>query len=352
MGDAVLLSPVFKTIKDNIPDSKITILTRRYAIDFLRMIPYIDRIHDIESIFDNNDLKIKAVLNLVQYFIKNRYDYIVLRNDPRIPHWRKFYIATRLSRSRTISIAPYLVRYVNEETHIVDTYKTILEALGFKVNWKRELYIDIDDRFREEALDYLRSAGISGERPIIGICPTSGLNIKSCDLKNVARLCNRLDIDVDIIIFSTQRETLDIISRYTKRTNTIIGNTTFENLIGLISNCNLFIGVDTGPTHVAGALKVPTIGLYGPTSGIIAGPYGDKCKAIQSSIDCQYYKPLSLFSPGEETQLCYIKDKCYIDNIRSCMDFIKVEDILKIVKELFGEQVSSIRDVTTQQKTS
>jgi|GEM_PF-3593975 ADP-heptose:LPS heptosyltransferase len=334
IGDAIFLSPVFKTIKDNIPGSHITILTREYIVDFLRMIPCIDRIHTIESLFDRDDMKIKAVLNLIRYFMKNRYDYIILRNDPRTPHWRKIYIATRLSYSKTLSIAPYLAEHVNEKTHIVDTYKLILETLGFKVNWEKELYIKMDAHCREKALDHLRSAGISGEKPIIGICPTSGLNIKSWGIEDVTRLCESLDIDADIVIFSTRMEAFDVMSKHTKGIGMVVGNTTFENLIGLISHCSLFIGVDTGPTHIAAALKIPTIGLYGPTSEIITGPYGEMCRTIRSTIDCQYYRPTSPFSPKEDTQVCYIKDRCYRNGISSCMEFIEVDDVLPAVYEM------------------
>ncbi|HDH50972.1 MAG TPA: hypothetical protein ENH04_06150, partial [Nitrospirae bacterium] len=55
MGDAALLSPIFKTVKDNLPDTSISVLTRHYALDFVRAIPSVDDVADIESVMKTSD---------------------------------------------------------------------------------------------------------------------------------------------------------------------------------------------------------------------------------------------------------------------------------------------------------
>lgn len=52
------------------------------------------------------------------------------------------------------------------------------------------------------------------------------------------------------------------------------GETSLEELIELIRGSKLFISADTGPLHIANALKRPLIGLYGTTSPERTGPYG------------------------------------------------------------------------------
>lgn len=52
------------------------------------------------------------------------------------------------------------------------------------------------------------------------------------------------------------------------------GQTSLEELIELIRGSKLFISADTGPLHIANALKRPLIGLYGTTSPERTGPYG------------------------------------------------------------------------------
>jgi heptosyltransferase-1 len=52
-------------------------------------------------------------------------------------------------------------------------------------------------------------------------------------------------------------------------------------LTALTRRARLFVGGDTGPLHLAAALGVPTIGLFGPTDPARTGPFGEKCIAIR-----------------------------------------------------------------------
>jgi heptosyltransferase-1 len=54
-------------------------------------------------------------------------------------------------------------------------------------------------------------------------------------------------------------------------------------LAGVIRHAQLAIGNDTGPLHIAAAVGVPSLGLFGPTRGARNGPYGAHCAYIQSS---------------------------------------------------------------------
>ena len=47
-------------------------------------------------------------------------------------------------------------------------------------------------------------------------------------------------------------------------------------LIAFTRRATLFIGGDTGPLHLAAALKVPVVAIFGPTDPVRNGPYGTK----------------------------------------------------------------------------
>ena len=49
---------------------------------------------------------------------------------------------------------------------------------------------------------------------------------------------------------------------------------TISQLIALMRHARLFIGGDTGPLHLAAALNVPVVGLFGPTDPLRTGPFG------------------------------------------------------------------------------
>jgi heptosyltransferase I len=56
---------------------------------------------------------------------------------------------------------------------------------------------------------------------------------------------------------------------------------TIGQLIALTRRARIFVGGDTGPLHLAAALEVPVIGLYGPTDPARTGPFGTKAIALR-----------------------------------------------------------------------
>jgi heptosyltransferase I len=56
---------------------------------------------------------------------------------------------------------------------------------------------------------------------------------------------------------------------------------TIGQLIALMRRARICIGGDTGPLHLAGAVGIPVVGLYGPTDPGRTGPYGTKAIALR-----------------------------------------------------------------------
>jgi heptosyltransferase-1 len=57
---------------------------------------------------------------------------------------------------------------------------------------------------------------------------------------------------------------------------------TITELIALTRRARLFIGGDTGPLHLAAALRVPVVAIYGPTDPARNGPYGTRSVVLRS----------------------------------------------------------------------
>ncbi|MCM8830257.1 MAG: lipopolysaccharide heptosyltransferase II [Candidatus Omnitrophica bacterium] len=97
----------------------------------------------------------------------------------------------------------------------------------------------------------------------------------------------------------------------------LTGKTDLRIASALVSFCRLVIGNDSALIHIASALDIPVIGLYGPTDPIQVGPYGDKNKVILKKMPC---------SP------CGIKTRCRVNR---CMREITPEEVFNAFKELF-----------------
>jgi heptosyltransferase II len=98
----------------------------------------------------------------------------------------------------------------------------------------------------------------------------------------------------------------------------LAGKTSLRELMCLLSGCRVFATNDTGPMHVAAALGVPLVALFGSTSPELTGPISSaesRCKILTSDAPC---------SP------CFLRE-CPIDF--RCMNGISVENVVKAVVE-------------------
>ncbi len=92
-----------------------------------------------------------------------------------------------------------------------------------------------------------------------------------------------------------------------------------EELVSLLKHATAVIGTDTGLTHLANTLDVPTIGLYGPTSSKLTGLKGFNAKHIVSNYYC---------SP------CFRKECQYIKEIYPpCYNTLPPDNVWEVVEE-------------------
>ena len=66
----------------------------------------------------------------------------------------------------------------------------------------------------------------------------------------------------------------------------LAGRTTLGELMGLINECRLLITNDSGPMHLAAALDVPQLAIFGSTSEIATGPLSRNAIVIKHPVEC------------------------------------------------------------------
>ncbi|MCE5333252.1 MAG: glycosyltransferase family 9 protein, partial [Desulfobacteraceae bacterium] len=94
----------------------------------------------------------------------------------------------------------------------------------------------------------------------------------------------------------------------------LAGKTSLRELAALIGGARFVVCVDTGPMHVAAALRVPAFAIFGPTSPARTGPYGTIHTVIRTDLPC---------SP------CFTRKPC--PDWR-CMTEITPEHVLEIIE--------------------
>ncbi|MCL5024577.1 MAG: glycosyltransferase family 9 protein [Nitrospirae bacterium] len=162
-----------------------------------------------------------------------------------------------------------------------------LKQLGGEIR-DHQSVLEIPSAYRKEAEGFLRGAGYSrGRTHVIALHPGSGGKRKCWPVENYLALAERLLKRPDslVVIFSGPaeetrlKEDMDGFVRGHERT-VHVQDRELALVAALLGSCALYVGNDSGITHLAAAVKTPVIALFGPTDPCIWAPAGRGMRII------------------------------------------------------------------------
>ncbi|MDQ3019547.1 MAG: glycosyltransferase family 9 protein [Bacteroidota bacterium] len=318
IGDILLSTPVLPNLKNYFPKAQINFLTLRHSRDILIDNPYLTRAFTYDPSEDKSWCLIKNIRT-------QNYDLVIdLFGNPRTA------LITFLSTARyrfgfNFRGRKYAYNIKTKgrggEVHNVEFNLDALRALEIPIVSKK-LYLPVNIVHEEFADEFIKTNN-PGSKKIIGISKTGGWETKRYKVNDYIELINKLNglYDINFILFwGNQKEKEDcefIKSKITKSNAYLIPDSPIKYLGAIIKKCDIVIGNDSGPLHIAVAVGVPTLGIYGPTNPKLQGPYGENnLSVINDKLDCLYCNLL----------------ECPIGNI--CMTELSKEKIIDKVKEL------------------
>lgn len=105
---------------------------------------------------------------------------------------------------------------------------------------------------------------------------------------------------------------------------TLLETPTVNDLVCVAASADLFIANDGGPMHIASALGVPTLAVFGPTDERIYGPRGARARVVREAGICgREHYPWGAVS-------------CCRDTDRECLRLIRVETVLEAARDMLG----------------
>jgi ADP-heptose:LPS heptosyltransferase len=148
-----------------------------------------------------------------------------------------------------------------------------LSALGIE-RGRTPIEIEETAEGRDFRTKFRERYGIEGDAGILGVnigCGTEGALCRRPDLGLLSRLVGHLQETFALTVVlvgasferAVNREFVRLHrERYPYAVHDLAGETSLPELVGLIRGCDLFISSDSGPYHIAVALKVPTLALF------------------------------------------------------------------------------------------
>ncbi|HEV8441281.1 MAG TPA: glycosyltransferase family 9 protein [Methylomirabilota bacterium] len=172
-----------------------------------------------------------------------------------------------------------------EAVHVVDQYLALLAPLGVHAVTP-EFHIPLRTEAERRIEDFLGEQGIKRRDVLVALNPGAGRENKRWPVAHMRALAERLGTEPGVRILllwgpdevHMARQIRDGLS-----TRAVLAPPTdLDELSALLRRCSLLIANDTGPLHLGAALGTPCLGLYGPTSAARNGPYGARCRGLQS----------------------------------------------------------------------
>ena len=180
-------------------------------------------------------------------------------------------------------------------THVVDRNLALVGASGLagaddpRAEWRLPDYAEPD------ALDFLEGHGL-GAGGYAVVSPGTIWRTKHWPPDHFAAAARRLGRERDlpvVVVWAGEEERLAaekiVAGAGDDRPALLAPPTDLRELATLLRHAALFLGCDSGPAHLAAALKVPCVSVFGPTDPARNGPYGPRSASVQLDrrLECQ-----------------------------------------------------------------
>lgn len=204
--------------------------------------------------------------------------------------------------------------------HRIDKYLNLLSGLGIEAKYQKPVFsipdadrLYIDNFIYQNRLDQKTIAIIHPGTSLFG-------KYKRWSVKNYARLADRLIQELNYSVIFTwgalEYEIVEeIISLMFCQAIIACRTSSVKQLIALLCHAHLFIGGDTGPTHIASCSGIPTIAIFGPKDPVVYAPYGENVVVVRKDIPC---------SPCEKRTCDHV----------TCINSVTQEDVFDTVRKL------------------
>ncbi len=326
IGDAVMTTPAVRAIRKNFPNAKISILAKPWVTPVFESSPYIDNILIYDDAGKHKGLagKLRLASDLKEYrfdaaiLLQNAFEAALITFFAGIPCRIGYNTDARgFLLTHSVSCTPQI-----KKMHQTGYYLGILQGIGIETDGLG-LDLVVDKKYQKRAAEILEEHGISRADRLVGINPSATFGpAKQWFPERYAALSDKIHeiFGARILLFGGpgDKELGRRISKMMKYPPVdLSGKTDLGEAMALINICNLFITNDSGLMHVAAALDIPLIAIFGSTNPVTTGPKGLNSRIVRIPVEC---------SP------C-LKPKCPKGHLK-CMNQINVDMVFEAVKEL------------------
>jgi heptosyltransferase-2 len=323
LGDAVMSLPALRALRQRFPDAEIAILAKPWVADLYRRESFCDRMIS----YTPRTLGQKWAAG--RALARENFDCAILLQN-----------AFEAAAVAYLAGIPERIGYARDGRRLLLTRAIPVPRKGEIPRHERFYYLELlhragildtlpeNDRIRLDGAPQARAAGLvrfdqlgMGET-VVGMSPGAAYGSAKRWLPErfaeaAAKVAGELDASVAIFGSKEERELCDTIAAAIPgRVHNFAGETTLAEYIDLAAACRVYLTNDSGGMHVASALGVATVAIFGATDAVATGPTGPLARVVRETVEC---------SP------C-LKRECPIDH--RCMTRVPAARVAKVALDL------------------
>lgn len=365
LGDSVLALPALRAIAMNFPQSEVWAAASSHTVELLASEPIVAGVLEIPEVMTLSDF-----IRTARRWREHRFDLAILLTNSFgsallaalaaiRARWgytgdgRSLLLTKKVSRHsqperRGLSGAKGESQqpagriqgsYLFEEEEVCHQslyYLRLLRNLGLKVPDEPAISISVINEDRESARKQLASVGLdlkcleAEKKPLILINPGAAYGpAKRWSAEKFGQVATNFEKQVGacaaIIGSAKEREIAQevveaaVASGAKEPPFILAGKTTLRELIGVMSLADLLVTNDTGPMHLANALRLPVVAIFGPTDPRVTRPWHEPYKILHNPVVCWP---------------CWYRE-CPYDH--RCMEAIGIEKVVNAGLALLGQ---------------
>ena len=266
IGDTILLTPCLKAIKTRYPTAKLTVLAHPKRMEILENLEFIDHLapiskhqtmwrgwlpgktYDTALVYGRDVALIRYALRVAKT--------VVCFDEPEF---------RAVETKKLLKIPP-----PQTPTHAVEHRMMLAATIDVSNAEDTRLSLTFTNEELKWAEDFMTAQGLAGRHPLIGLQLFSfpAKAHRDWPQNRFIALANKIKQIYPQSLFvilgdqlAAERAKL-LAGQFPKELKIIAGQLSLRQSAAVMARLDLYVGVDTGPTHIAGALGIPMVAMY------------------------------------------------------------------------------------------
>jgi len=327
IGDAIMSLPALRAIRQRFPEAEITVCAKPWVSALYEGERSIDKVIALRGASGARDWRAKA--ETISLLRRGDFDLAIL-----FPNSFESAAVVRLAGVKRI------IGYARDGRSLLLTDAVAVPKPGEIAVHERFYYLELLRRagliktipdtpeIRLDGLSELRAKGekrfemLQVKLPAIGVSPGAAYGSAKRWLPerfadSAARLAAGMGASVAVFGSHAEKALCEEVARASNGRN-FAGATTLRAFIEMTAACRVFLTNDSGAMHIASALGVPSVTVFGPTDETATGPLGPAARLVRETVDC---------AP------CLLRE-CPIDH--RCMTRVTTDRVVQAAQELLN----------------